>query len=73
MALKEPGGPLELVELPIPQPCDKEVLLKVSVCGVCRIDLHIVDGELKEPKFTPGTGPSDCRDGGREGKKRHTI
>ncbi len=51
MALKEPGRPLELVELPVPRPRDKEVLLKVNVCGVCRTDLHIVDGELKEPKL----------------------
>ena len=51
MILQEPGQPLEMVELPIPRPRDDEVLIKVNVCGVCRTDLHIVDGELKEPKL----------------------
>ena len=38
-------------ELPEPEPGDGEVLLEVSCCGVCRTDLHIVDGELTEPKL----------------------
>ncbi|MCH9697727.1 MAG: zinc-dependent alcohol dehydrogenase family protein [Gammaproteobacteria bacterium] len=49
MLFREAGQPLELVELPIPIPTEHEVLLKVSACGVCRTDLHIVDGELKQP------------------------
>jgi alcohol dehydrogenase, propanol-preferring len=37
--------------LPTPQPGSHQVLLRVSACGVCRTDLHIVDGELTEPKL----------------------
>jgi propanol-preferring alcohol dehydrogenase len=39
-------APLELVELPVPEPGPGEVLLKVRACGVCRTDLHILEGEL---------------------------
>jgi propanol-preferring alcohol dehydrogenase len=45
-----PNTPLRLAELPIPTPTDEQVLLKVQACGVCRTDLHIVDGELTQPK-----------------------
>lgn len=38
------------MELPVPHPGVGQLLLKVSACGVCRTDLHIVDGELGEPK-----------------------
>src|SRR5262245_4107695 len=38
--------PLELTETPPPQPNSDEVLVKVSVCGVCRTDLHVIEGEL---------------------------
>ena len=37
--------------MPLPQPDPRQVLLRVSACGVCRTDLHIVDGELTEPKL----------------------
>ncbi len=43
--------PLKLVELPVPLPGPGQVLIKVHACGVCHTDLHIVDGELKEPKL----------------------
>ena len=48
--------PLELRELADPAPAEGEVLLKVRACGVCRTDLHIVEGELppKRPNLTPG-------------------
>src|SRR3954464_11399168 len=36
---------------PDPQPGDGEILIQVAACGVCRTDLHIVDGELTEPKL----------------------
>lgn len=49
MLLKEAGKPLTLEEVPIPKPKEDEVLLKVLTCGVCRTDLHIVDGELPHP------------------------
>ena len=39
-------APLKLVELPVPQAGPGEVLLKVRACGVCRTDLHILEGEL---------------------------
>jgi propanol-preferring alcohol dehydrogenase len=46
MVLRRPGSPLEPARVPLPRPGRRQVLLKVSVCGVCRTDLHIVDGEL---------------------------
>jgi alcohol dehydrogenase, propanol-preferring len=51
MVLDAPGRPLRAAELPDPEPGPGEALLKVSACGVCRTDLHIVDGELTEPKL----------------------
>lgn len=51
MQLKRPGQVLELVELPDPAPGPHEVRLKVAACGVCRTDLHVVDGELPDPKL----------------------
>ena len=49
MALQRPGSPLVAVELTDPDPGLGEVLVRVSCCGVCRTDLHIVDGELGPP------------------------
>ena len=49
MVLTAPGEPLRLQQLPVPQPAAGQVLLKVSACGICRTDLHVVDGELTEP------------------------
>jgi propanol-preferring alcohol dehydrogenase len=49
MVLTAPGEPLRLQQLPVPQPGAGQVLLKVSACGICRTDLHVVDGELTEP------------------------
>ncbi|MBX3703513.1 MAG: zinc-dependent alcohol dehydrogenase family protein [Steroidobacteraceae bacterium] len=46
MRLHAPGQPLVADERPVPQPGPGELLLKVSACGVCRTDLHVVDGEL---------------------------
>src|SRR5213080_1625838 len=43
--------PLLLRELPVPEPGPGQVLLRVRACGVCRTDLHIVDGELDRPKL----------------------
>ena len=51
MILEEPGRPLRAVELPVPAPGPGQVLIRVHACGLCRTDLHIVDGELKEPKL----------------------
>ncbi|MDO9166511.1 MAG: zinc-dependent alcohol dehydrogenase family protein [Rhodoferax sp.] len=46
MTLSSPGQPLVLAELPMPQPQAHEVVIQVLACGVCRTDLHIVDGDL---------------------------
>jgi alcohol dehydrogenase, propanol-preferring len=51
MVLEEPGRPLILKELPVPEPGEEQVLIRVHACGVCRTDLHVVDGELPEPKM----------------------
>ena len=49
MAFERPGAPLRLVELPIPAPAAGQILLRVEACGVCRTDLHLIDGELPNP------------------------
>lgn len=48
MMLRKPGRRLEAVELPDPAPGSGEVLIEVAACGVCRTDLHVVDGDLPE-------------------------
>ena len=54
MVLERPGEPLKLVsERPDPLPGDAEVTVRVAACGVCRTDLHVVDGELPNPKLYP--------------------
>jgi len=50
MVLEAPGQPLRAKELPIPIPGSGQIQLQVHACGVCRTDLHIIDGELQEPK-----------------------
>ncbi|MCC6889731.1 MAG: zinc-dependent alcohol dehydrogenase family protein [Hyphomicrobiales bacterium] len=49
MQLIRPGQPLILVDLPDPSPAPQEVRVRVACCGVCRTDLHVVDGELPDP------------------------
>jgi propanol-preferring alcohol dehydrogenase len=49
--LDAPGNPLHLAEVPVPEPGLEEVLIRVHACGVCRTDLHVVDGELPDPKL----------------------
>jgi propanol-preferring alcohol dehydrogenase len=51
MVLERPGQPLVLRELPVPEPAAGQVRVRVLSCAVCRTDLHIVDGELTEPKL----------------------
>ena len=51
MVLDRPGIPLVLRERPTPAPGSGEILIEVAACGVCRTDLHVVDGELTEPKL----------------------
>ena len=51
MRLRAAKEPLRLEELPVPTPAAGQVLIRVSVCAVCRTDLHIVSGELTDPKL----------------------
>ena len=51
MQLAAPHRPLALVDLPTPQPGAGQLLVKVHACGVCRTDLHVVDGELTQGKL----------------------
>jgi propanol-preferring alcohol dehydrogenase len=48
--------PLELRDVPVPQPGEDEILIRVNACGICRTDLHVVEGELppKKPNIIPG-------------------
>lgn len=52
MVFEAAGRPLVLRELPTPSPGPKQVLVKVDACGVCRTDLHVIDGDLANPKQT---------------------
>jgi len=51
MVLERPGTPLIVRERPVPAPEAGEILVEVAACGVCRTDLHVVDGELPDPKL----------------------
>jgi propanol-preferring alcohol dehydrogenase len=51
MVLERQQEPLRPAELPAPEPAAGQILISVAACGVCRTDLHIVDGDLTEPKL----------------------
>src|SRR2546423_7700448 len=51
MMLKSRAQPLELTELAVPEPGPEQILIRMRACGVCRTDLHVVDGELTEGKL----------------------
>jgi alcohol dehydrogenase, propanol-preferring len=51
MVLEAARRPLDADDIPVPTPGEGQVLLAVSACGVCRTDLHVVDGELPDPKL----------------------
>ena len=51
MVLEQPREPVVLREVPTPTPDPGQILLRAAACGVCRTGLHIVDGELTEPKL----------------------
>ncbi len=51
MVLEAPGQALREKEVPVPRPGPEQVLIRVRACGVCRTDLHIVDGELANPRL----------------------
>jgi len=80
MVLQAPGQPLVCREIPLPIPGPDQLLIKVHACGVCRTDLHVVDGELSEAKLPiipgheivgtvaqPGAGAGPFRVGDRVG------
>jgi propanol-preferring alcohol dehydrogenase len=72
MVLERAGEPLRRIELPDPVPGHGEVLIRVHACGVCRTDLHILDGELSEPKLplVPGHQIVGTVAGAGEGAER---
>ncbi|MEL4169258.1 zinc-dependent alcohol dehydrogenase family protein [Pseudomonas sp. ZS001] len=51
MVLHNPGQPLQLEDRPLPTPGARQMLIKVQACGVCRTDLHLLDGELPQARF----------------------
>uniref|UniRef100_A0A7V3RGJ5 Zinc-binding alcohol dehydrogenase family protein n=1 Tax=candidate division WOR-3 bacterium TaxID=2052148 RepID=A0A7V3RGJ5_UNCW3 len=67
--------PLKLKDVPLPEPGEKEVRLKISVCGVCRTDLHIVEGELPQHKMPVIIGHQVVGRIDKLGKgvKKHTL
>jgi len=72
MVLKQQGQPLEWTELPDRQPGPGEIRVRVGACGVCRTDLHVIDGELPHPQvpIIPGhqiVGRIDAMGAGVEG------
>src|SRR3954469_9132624 len=75
MVLHAQREPLRLDDLPDPQPGPGQVLLRVHACGVCRTDLHIVDGELTEPKLPliPGHQIVATVEGVGEGAERFEV
>ena len=68
MVLDGPGTPLRPAELPVPQPGPGELLIRVHACGVCRTDLHILDGEVVARKLpvVPGHQIVGTVEGGGE-------
>ena len=67
MVLERKQEPLRLRDLPVPEPGPEQVRLRVLACGICRTDLHIVDGELTRPKLplVPGHQIVGVADDGR--------
>lgn len=51
MLLKLGEDKLQQAEIPIPTPTENQVLLKISACGICRTDLHVLEGDLPNPKL----------------------
>ncbi|MBI2367838.1 MAG: zinc-dependent alcohol dehydrogenase family protein [Deltaproteobacteria bacterium] len=51
MLFQIPGEPLRMTDVPIPKPSTGQLLIRVRACAVCRTDLHVIDGELTQPKL----------------------
>ena len=75
MLFEEAGQPLRLADLPIPKPTAGQVLIHVRACAVCRTDLHVVDGELTQPKLplVPGHEIVGTVEQSGEGAERFKI
>lgn len=80
MVMTRQGGPLELRDVTIPEAGPGQLLIRVSACGICRTDLHVVDGDLTDPKLplipghqivgyvvAAGSGASNFKPGQRVG------
>ena len=69
MVLDRPRTPLIMRERPLPAPGLGEIVVAVTACGVCRTDLHVVDGELPHSDATDSARPRDRRTcGGGRGR-----
>jgi alcohol dehydrogenase, propanol-preferring len=75
MVLERQREPLRPAQLPDPRPGPGQVLISVSACGVCRTDLHILDGELAHPKLplVPGHQIVGTVVGAGEGAERYSL
>ncbi len=51
MVFESSGQPLRMADLPVPRPGRGQLLIRVHACAVCRTDLHVIDGELTQPKL----------------------
>jgi propanol-preferring alcohol dehydrogenase len=51
MVLEKPQQPLQLRDVPKPKPAKGQLLVRIATCAVCRTDLHVIDGELPDPKL----------------------
>ncbi len=51
MVFEKPGQPLRMVDAPVPRVSKEQLLIRVHACAVCRTDLHVIDGELTQPKL----------------------
>jgi len=77
--LKSPApietNPLELADVPKPQPSAEQVLVRVEACGICRTDLHVIEGELTPRKspITPGHQVVGTIEAAGDGAKRYPI
>ena len=73
MVLDAPRTPLRAANIAEPEPGPGQILVDIDVCGVCRTDLHVVDGELTEPKLplVPGHQIVGRVAGGGEGAERY--
>ena len=50
-SFKENRTPLKMIDLPVPQPGEKEILVRVSACGVCNTELDEIEGRTPPPQF----------------------